>query len=166
MNIVKHVYVSVNANYAAECFRNANNLGLCMYVFVGVAAGPFADGGILLHWPHDEGELSLCRQLAAGRCCYLGSARWRCSLLWLVAHAAEPFTNERCSVIGFTYVCTYTSYVCMYVRAGSLRCERLAAGGEVRMAHPCWLDAPGRTRHWEGQAHSFLDRVGARKDLA
>ena len=23
------------------------------------------------------------------------------------AHAAEPFTNERCSVIGFTYVCSW-----------------------------------------------------------
>ena len=28
--IVKHMYVSVNANYAAECHRNANNLGLCI----------------------------------------------------------------------------------------------------------------------------------------
>ena len=31
-------------------------------------------------YAHDEGQLSLRRQLAAGRCCYLGSARWRCSL--------------------------------------------------------------------------------------
>ena len=27
-------YVSVNANYAAECHRNAINLGLCMYLLV------------------------------------------------------------------------------------------------------------------------------------
>ena len=30
MNIVKQIYVSVNANYAAECHRNAKNLGLCI----------------------------------------------------------------------------------------------------------------------------------------
>ena len=54
--------VSVNANYAAECHRNAINVGLCMYVFVGVAAGPFTYGGHVLLYAlaHDEWELSLC----------------------------------------------------------------------------------------------------------
>jgi len=36
----------------------------------------------------------------------------------------------------------------MYVRAGSLRCERLAAGGGVRMAHPCM----GLAEHDTGKA--------------
>ena len=56
-----------------------------------------------MYWPHDEGELSLDNlqledavtlDLQGGAAVFNG--KW--------AHAAEPFTNERCSVIGFTYV--------------------------------------------------------------
>ena len=79
--------------------------GLCMYVFVGVAAGPFTYGGYVLLYvlAHDEWELSLDNlQLEDAVTLDLqgGAAVFNVKC----AHAAEPFTNERCSVIGFTYV--------------------------------------------------------------
>ena len=75
-----------------------------MYVFVGVAAGPFTDGGRLLYWPHDEGECPYVDNLPLEDAVTLHLQGGAAVFNGKCAHAAEPSTNERCSVIGFTCV--------------------------------------------------------------
>ncbi len=75
-----------------------------MYVFVGVAAGPFTDGGRLLYWPTMRGSCPYVDNLQLEDAVTLDLQGGAAVFNVKCAHAAEPFTNERCSVIGFTYV--------------------------------------------------------------
>ena len=77
---------------------------VCIYVFVVVAAGPFTKGGRLLYWPHDEGECLYVDNLPLEDAVTLHLQGGAAVFNGKCAHAAEPSTNERCSVIGFTCV--------------------------------------------------------------
>ena len=94
-SVLPHTSVCINKGYAARCHRDKGNVGPSVLL----TAGTFT-GGNLRYWSHDNGEVN------ASNLGETGSTLLDVSQPVVFdgsrAHAVEPFTGERFSVVFFS----------------------------------------------------------------